>query len=275
MPIPLDSVGREFGPVEASWTEDDAILYALAVGAEPDELDFVYEKNLRVLPTFAVIPIRHPELSVTDRLGLDYRKLLHGENRIELFRPLPARAKVSAISRVKAIYDKGKGAVVVTEVEARDETGELLFRNTPSIFMRGEGGFGGDRGPSGERNPPPDRPPDATVVMKTGLGQAQLYRLCGDKNILHVDPAFAKLAGFERPILHGLCTYGIVARAAMKAFAGNAPARVRAYEARFAGVVFPGDVLDVEMWKESDERIVIRARVGDRVVVAGAAMELR
>lgn len=270
MAINLDAVGKVFGPATVEYDRDDVILYALAIGAEPDELDFVYEKDLKVLPTFAVIPVRDKRLNSTDALNLDYTKLLHGENRVEIFKPLPAQARLTATNTVKAIYDKGKGAVVVTEIEARDEAGDLVFKNIPSVFVRGEGGFGGDRGPSGEKNVPPDRAPDATATMRTGAGQAQLYRLCGDKNILHVDPDFARLAGFDRPILHGLCTYGIVARAVLKNLLGNDPARVKAYEARFAGVVFPGDELRVEMWKVEADRIVVRTSVGDRVVLAGA-----
>ncbi len=275
MAINLSAVGQMLGPDTFEYDEDDVILYALAIGAELDELQFIYEKGLKVLPSFAVIPVRGGKLNSSSLLKLDFTKLLHGENRIELFKPLPSRAKITATSTIKAIYDKGKGAVVVSEVEARDEKGELLFKNIPSIFVRGEGGFGGDRGPSGPKNEPPDRKPDAVVSMKTRENQAQLYRLCGDKNILHVDPAFAKLAGFDRPILHGLCTYGHCCRAVLKSFCGNEPSRMKAFEVRFSGVVFPGETITTEMWKVAEDKIVFRASTREgNYVVSNAAAEI-
>lgn len=276
MGLNVNAVGMKMGPETFEWTVNDVILYALGIGAEPDELQFVYEKNIKVLPTFAVIPVRGGKMNTTDALGLDYAKLLHGENRIELYKPLPAKGKITATNSVKAIYDKGagKGAVVVAEIEARDESGDLLFKNIPSIFVRGEGGWGGDRGPSGPKNVPPDRAPDKVVSMKTNLNQAQLYRLCGDANILHVDPQFAQMAGFPRPILHGLCTYGHVARAALKSFGGNEPASMKWFEARFAGVVYPGDTITTEMWDAGEGRVIIRAKTGeDNVVINGAAAQ--
>ncbi|MBI3735604.1 MaoC family dehydratase N-terminal domain-containing protein, partial [Candidatus Sumerlaeota bacterium] len=235
MALNLEAVGQTLGPDTFEYTPDDAILYAIAVGAPAEDLQFVYENGLKVLPSFAVIPIRGGKLNSYSLLKLDFTKLLHGENRIELYKPLPARAKITATATIKAIYDKGKGAVIVTEMEARDEKGELLFKNIPSIFVRGEGGWGGDRGPTGPKNEPPNRAPDAVIAYKTNENQAQLYRLCGDKNPLHVDPNFAKLAGFNTPILHGLCTYGHCCRAVLKAFCDNKPERMKAFEVRFSG----------------------------------------
>jgi (3R)-3-hydroxyacyl-CoA dehydrogenase / 3a,7a,12a-trihydroxy-5b-cholest-24-enoyl-CoA hydratase / enoyl-CoA hydratase 2 len=276
MALNLDKVGTVLGPEFFEYDEDDVILYALGVGVPPEQLQFLYEKDLKVLPTFAVIPARGKSLNTVDLLGISYEKLLHGENRIELHGPLPPKARIAATNTVVAIYDKGKGAVVVTEIEAREaESGKLLYKNISSAFVRGEGGFGGDRGPSGPKNEPPDRKPDAVLTQTTRPDQAILYRLSGDKNILHVDPEFAKKAGFERPILHGLCTYGHVGRAVLETWCKNEPAHLKAFEVRFSGVVYPGESLTTEMWKVADDRIVLRTKVtDDRIVIANAAAEL-
>ncbi|MCH7960615.1 MAG: MaoC family dehydratase N-terminal domain-containing protein [Candidatus Hydrogenedentes bacterium] len=275
MALNLDAVGTVLGPAEFEYNEDDVILYAIGVGVEPDELEFVYENMLKVLPTFAVIPARGPALNTAKLVEIDYTKLLHGENRIEVYKPLPPHAKFTATATVKAIYDKGKGAVVVTELEAKDELGDLLYKNISSAFVRGAGGWGGERGPSGPKNVPPDREPDAVVSMTTRKDQAHLYRLCGDKNLLHIDPEFAKSSGFEEPILHGLCTYGHVGRAVLKTYCDNEPAKMKAFEVRFSGVVYPGDTITTEMWKVADDKIILRAKTDDdNIVISGAAVEL-
>lgn len=275
MALNVDKVGTVLGPELFEYDEDDVILYALGIGVPPEQLQFLYEKNLKVLPTFAVIPARGRGLNTIELLGISFEKLLHGENRIELHGPLPPKARIAATNTVKAIYDKGKAAVVVTELEAREaESGKLLYKVQSSSFVRGEGGFGGDRGPSGPKNEPPERKPDAVVSQKTQPNQAQIYRLSGDKNILHVDPEFAVKAGFKAPILHGLCTYGHVGRAVLEAFCGNEPARMKSYEVRFAGVVYPGEELTTEMWKTDDKTVVLQTKVEDRVVISNAAVEL-
>jgi acyl dehydratase len=150
-----------------------------------------------------------------------------------------------------------------------------MFKNLAGIYVRGEGGFGGERGPSGSKNEPPDRSPDRVVSLATRPNQAQIYRLSGDKNPLHVDPEFARLAGLERPILHGLCTYGHVARAVLRAYCDNDPGRLRALEVRFSDVVYPGDTLTTEMWRTGDGRVALRTCVGsDRIVISHAAAEV-
>lgn len=275
MALNLDAVGKSLGPETFEYTADDAILYAIAVGVPHDELQFVYENGLKVLPTFAVIPVRGGKLNIHGLLNLDFTKLLHGENRVELYKPLPPKAKIAATATVKAIYDKGKGATVVTETAANDEKGELLFKNISTIFVRGAGGFGGERGPSGPKNEPPDRKPDAVISMETQKNQAQLYRLCGDKNPLHVDPNFAKLAGFDIPILHGLCTYGHCGRAVLKAFCDNDPARMKSFEVRFSGVVYPGETITTEMWREGDNKVIFRAYTKEgNYVISNASAEI-
>jgi 3-hydroxyacyl-CoA dehydrogenase/3a,7a,12a-trihydroxy-5b-cholest-24-enoyl-CoA hydratase len=174
---------------------------------------------------------------------------------------------------IKAMYDKGKGAVVVIETESVDEKGKLLFRNTSSIFARGEGGFGGERGPSGPKYTPPDRKPDKSIAMKTLPQQALIYRLSGDMNPLHADPDFAKLGGYDRPILHGLCTFGHVGRAVLQAYCNNEPERMKSFEVRFSGVVYPGETITTDMWEVGKGKIVLSARTerGEAVLTSAAA----
>ena len=199
--------------------------------------------------------------------------VLHGEQRIELHGPIPTSGTITTTPTIKAIYDKGKAALVVVETESVDEKGRLLFRNTSGIFARGEGGFGGDRGPSGPRNAPPDRPPDRSIALKTRPDQALLYRLSGDMNPLHADPDFAKLANYDRPILHGLCTFGYAGRAVLQAFCRNDPARLKAFEVRFSGVVFPGETIITDMWQIAPGKIVLTAKTerGEAVLSSSAA----
>ena len=273
MSVNLDLVGKKLEPSVYEYGEKDVILYALGVGCGRGELRFVYEQDLEVLPTFAVIPA-FPALfamgSVTDANPM---MVLHGEQRIELCAPIPTSGRLTTTPTVSAIYDKRKGALVVIETETVDAKGKLLFRNAFGAFARGEGGFGGDGGPRGPRNVAPDRTPDRTVSMKTLEQQALLYRLSGDINPLHADPSFARLAGFDWPILHGLCTFGHVGRAILESYCGNDPARFKDFEARFAGVVYPGETIVTEMWDQGGGRILVQARTAERgeLVVNSAA----
>jgi 3-hydroxyacyl-CoA dehydrogenase/3a,7a,12a-trihydroxy-5b-cholest-24-enoyl-CoA hydratase len=271
MAIDPSIVGRKLEKSSAEWNEKDLMLYALGVGET--SLDFAYEQNLKVLPTFAVIPAFPALFALGSAMQVNPMMVLHGEQRIELMGPIPTRAKVVSEPTVVALYDKVKGAVVVTEVETRDESGKLLFKNTLSAFARGEGGFGGDRGPSGAKNVPPERKPDAVVEMPTVEWQALLYRLSGDMNPLHADPQMAALGGYPKPILHGLCTFGHVGRAVLHTFCGSEPARMKDFEARFSGVVYPGETIVSEMWQESPTRVVVQARTKERgeAVLSNAA----
>jgi acyl dehydratase len=196
--------------------------------------------------------------------------LVHGEQAIELQRPLPVEGTVRTVTRITGVYDKGKGAVVATESESVDAgSGEPMFTTRSSAFIRGEGGFGGDRGPSGPRNVPPEREPDHVVSYRTGRDQALIYRLSGDRNPLHSDPSFAAMGGFDRPILHGLCTYGYTGRALLHALCDGDPARFRSMEGRFTSPVFPGDELTVRMWVDGDEAVFQTARDDGTVVIDG------
>ena len=252
--------GIEYDPITREYGERDAILYALAVGAT--ELEHVYERDLQVLPTFPVVLPFEALMQMEDKLGIPLEAVLHGEQRLQLHRPIPPRGRAVSRARVERVWDKGAGAVVDTIAEVEVD-GELVATATYASFVRGGGGFGGERG-SGLKPPGADGAPDATITQRTLDSQAQLYRLCGDSNPLHIDPAFAQRAGFDQPILHGLCTYGFAVRMAMGAIG-----RVAAADARFTGVVFPGDELAVEVWRvdagSAYARVLVPAR--DAVVI--------
>lgn len=271
MPIDQSIVGRKLEAIPGEWNEKDVMLYALGVGET--SLPFCYERDLRVLPTFAVVPAFPAMFTIGGAMNVNPMMILHGEQRIELAGPIPTRAKVVSQPQVVALYDKVKGAVVVVDVETRDDKGALLFKNTFTVFARGEGGFGGDRGPAGAKNEPPSRAPDAVEEMKTAEHQALLYRLSGDTNPLHADPDMAALGGYPKPILHGLCTFGHVGRAILHRFCESDPARFKDFEVRFSGVVYPGETIVTEMWRESPTRVVVQAKTRERgdVVLSSAA----
>jgi len=271
MPIDLSYVGKTLDKVTYSYTERDVMLYALGVGCGREQLEFTYEKDLQVLPTFAVIASFPAMMLLGGVLRVNPVMVLHGEQAIALKGPIPTRGTLTTTPTVSAVYDKGKGAVAVIETDTVDEKGTLLFHNTASIFVRGEGGFGGERGPSGPRNVPPDRKPDKSVSYTTMPQQALIYRLSGDMNPLHADPAFAKLGGFDVPILHGLCTYGLAGRAVLEAFCGNDPKRLKGFEVRFSGVVFPGETLTTDMWDVGGGTIVFTARTDRGEALSSAA----
>jgi len=248
MSLKLEAVGRETGPVEFSYSWRDVILYALGIGAGNEDLDFVYEGRLKVYPTFAVLPCYPLLLWALETLEGDLTRLLHAGHELVLHRPLPTEGKVYTTGRIAALYDKGKHALAVVEMRSRDAEGRPLFDNTANLLFVGEGGFGGERGPS-HREEFPARPPDFSEGVEVGGNLNLIYRLSGDLNPLHVDPEFARLAGFERPILHGLCTFGVVGRLLLRKLCANDPGRMAALRARFSGVVFPGDLLRVEGWR--------------------------
>src|SRR4030095_12671769 len=260
MPIDLTAVGKKLGSVEHSYTQRDVMLYALGVGCGTDDLQFTYERELKVLPTFAVIPSFPAMLHLGGAMQVNPAMVLHGEQAIEVPEPIPTEGHVITTPTIKAVYDKGKGAVVVVATESVDSKGKVLFRSQSSIFVRGEGGFGGDRGPSGEKNVPPDRAPDKSISYTTLPQQALIYRLSGDMNPLHADPDFPKMGGFDVPILHGLCSFGLAGRAVLSAFCNDDPSRMKTFEVRFAGVVFPGETLTTDMWDVGGGTIVVTAR---------------
>ncbi len=274
MAINPDAVGSRSEPTERAWGSKDCLLYALGVGAGTDELAFTTENTMdtpqRVLPTMAVV-LGAGFFGAFSKIGdFNPAMLVHGEQAIELFGEIPVAGTVSTVGEITGIYDKGKGAVVVVEATSTDtSTGQPLFTNTMSAFIRGEGGWGGDRGPSGPRNVPPERAPDHVVTYQTREDQALLYRLSGDRNPLHSDPAFAALGGFDRPILHGLCTYGFTGRALLHTVCDSDPARFRSMEGRFSAPVLPGEALTVSMWVDGDEARFQTTGGDGRVVLDG------
>ncbi|MGE0881508.1 MAG: MaoC/PaaZ C-terminal domain-containing protein [Acidimicrobiia bacterium] len=251
MPLDPTAVPAIGEPTEATWTSKDTLLYAVGVGAGMSELPFVTENSIdvaqQVLPTYCVVI---PGGSAMGKVGsFNLAALVHGGQRIELFRPIPPAGTVIAQSSVPAMYDKGKAAIVVMRNEYRlKDTGELLATSESQAFIRGEGGWGGDRGPSGNKHERPERAPDHTVVYQTSPDQALVYRLSGDRNPLHSDPQFAKLAGFETPILHGLCTFGFTGRALLHSLCASDPAKFKSMDVRFSQPVYPGEQLTVKMW---------------------------
>jgi len=277
MSLNFDLVGKPGDPIRHKYAWKDVVLYALGVGARlPDELDYLFEAaGPKVLPTFAVVPSFRAMAEVCARLGANMAMVVHGEQTIRLHRPIPPAGAFATVAEITGIYDKGKGALCVVEARTTDDSGTPVFDNVFSIFIRGAGGFGGDRGPEALVAEPPDRAPDFVVSEKTGPEQAALYRLSGDLNPLHISPDLARKVGFERPILHGLCTYGFAGRALLRSACGGDPARLRSFAARFSAPVLPGDELTTTGWQIEPTRWILRVTTGDgKAVLTHSAAEV-
>jgi acyl dehydratase len=283
MPIDVNmALGAEFGAAEFSWTATDVQLYNLALGAgadpiDPRELSYVIDHSPQVLPTFGCVAatfheIEPPKVSWPG-VDIDLAKVLHASEQINVPAPLPPSGSARSSSRIVEVWDKGKAAVVVLQTSVIALDGTPLWTQRRSIFARDEGGFGGERGPS-TSDAAPDRAPDLEIEIPVLPQQALLYRLCGDRNPLHSDPEFAAAAGFPRPILHGLCTYGMTCKAMVDAMLDADAGAVGFYSARFAGVAFPGERLKVDIWKGEGRlvgRVVAPAR-GNAVVLSGVEL---
>lgn len=275
MPLNPAAVGAVGDVRTMSWTSKDALLYAVGIGAGQNDLPFTTEntKDVQqvVFPTFAVVAgsgTASPGKSAMSEIGsFNFAMLVHGSQAITLHRPIPVEAEATVQDKVVAMYDKGKAAVVVTEAETKLKSGELLWTTRSSVFIRGEGGWGGDRGPSGPQNEPLDQAPDHEVTLQTSPDQAFVYRLSGDRNPLHTDPSFAAIGGFDRPILHGLCSYGFTGRALLGALCNNDVTKFKHIEGRFSSPVMPGDALTIRMWNVGAGETVFTTSVGDRVVI--------
>ena len=274
MPINRDApLARPFPDIHQTYTARDTILYALGLGighdpTDPDQLRYTYEKGLQTLPTMGVI-LGFPGFWLGDpSVGADATRLLHGEQFIETLHPLPPEGTVIGRTRVIDVADKGpgKGALVYTERTLTDAQGTLLCRQRSTTFLRGDGGFGGPNTPAPSPHPIPDRAPDQTITWSTLPQAALIYRLSGDPNPLHVDPATYTAAGFSRPVLHGLCTFGIAGHALATA-TGHEPAAIRTIQARFTAPVFPGETIETDLWHELGA-IAFRARIPTRNVTA-------
>ena len=269
--MPIDPVRLMNWPlpdIEHTYTQRDTMLYALGLGCGADPLDaddlrFVYEEHQRVLPTMAVVLgspgfwVKHPDT------GIDWRRVLHGEQGLILHQPLPAAATVIGRTRITRLIDKGagKGGLMLSERDVIDKaTGDLLCTLTSTTFMRGDGGFGGPSGPVPEPHPMPGRAPDLAIDLPTLPQAALIYRLSGDYNPLHADPEVARSVGFARPILHGLCTFGVAGRAILRAMCGNDQARLKSMQLRFSSPVYPGETVRTELWRDG-ANVSFRARV--------------
>lgn len=255
----------------------DTALYNFSIGLGQDpmdqkQLDFVYEARLKAMPSMAVVLgypgfwLRNPDT------GVDWTQVLHGEQSVILHKPLPAEGEIIGRSRISSIVDRGagKGALLYNERVVLDaRTGEKLATLEGTTFARGDGGFGGPSGPVKKPHPEPERAPDVTVDLPTRPEQAIVYRLNGDHNPLHIDPEVAAKAGFKQPILHGLCTFGVVCHALMKALCDYDPARFGRMDLRFSSPVYPGETIRTEIWHE-EGGAAFRARVveRDKVVVS-------
>ncbi len=270
MPLNLDAIGSESDPATVSWTRKDTLLYAVSVGAGTGELAYTTENTngvaQQVLPTYPVV-IPGGGASRTSMGTFNPAMLVHGSQSVTLHQPLPVEGSATVVGKIAAMYDKGKAGVVVMEAHATDANGAPLYSTGSSVFIRGEGGFGGERGPSGPQNVPPERDPDHAITYVTSPDQALVYRLNGDRNPLHSDPSFAAMGGFDRPILHGLCTYGFTGRALLHAVAGGESAKFKHIEGRFASPVIPGESLTIKIWHTTDGEAVFTTSAGDRVVI--------
>jgi acyl dehydratase len=265
--VPIDpsrAIGADLPEQPFSWTTSEVLLYHLALGAgadpvSPTELSYASEKDLQVLPTFALVaPTFHvfePPSVRFPGIDVDLSKVLHGGQELVVHRPLPAEGKAVLRSRIADVYDKGSAAVIIQESEAVDGSGRALCTTRSSIFARGEGGFGGERGPSSKVETP-GHDADLEVRTPTLPQQALWYRLCGDRNPLHSDPEFAAAAGFPRPILHGLCSYGMVCKALVDGLLDGDATRVARFSVRFAGAVFPGETLRTRAWRRESDWVV-------------------
>jgi acyl dehydratase len=275
MPLNPDAVGAVGDVRTISWSSKDALLYAVGIGAGQADLPFTTENTSNVAqvvyPTFAVVAgsgSASPGASAMSQIGtFNWALLVHGTQAITLARPIPVEATATTQDRVVAMYDKGKAAVVVVESDVKLESGEPLWTTRSSVFIRGEGGWGGERGPSGAHNEPPDGAADHEIALQTSPDQAFVYRLSGDRNPLHTDPSFAAMGGFDRPILHGLCSYGFTGRALLGALCDNDVTRFHHIEGRFSSPVMPGELLTVRAWATGADEAVFTTSAGDRVVI--------
>ncbi len=259
------SLGYETPPIEFNYTWRDTVVYALGVGASADtELDYLYEgRGPKVLPTFCTVPTFAVLDALVDRIGCDRLGMVHHGQQMDLFKPLQPNARLRVVGRVASLYDLKRVAVSVFSIDAYDEDDELIIQGEVTLLLRNDGGFGGERRPKPERVALPERNPDFETRYQIAPTQALLYRLSGDYNPLHADPDVAASAGFDRPILHGLCTYGYAGRAVIKGACGGDPQELATLRGQFSNPVFPGDTLIVRGWNEG-ERVILGATTEER-----------
>jgi acyl dehydratase len=276
MPFNYDKVINLRRELEQSYTARDTMLYALGIGAgidaqTPAQLRYVYENALQAFPSMSTVMAAPGFWQQEPEFGIDWAKVLHGEQSVVMHKPLPVEGKVAAVLTVDSIYDKGegRGALLYSTREVYDRSnGDLLATVRQGSFLRGNGGQGGlSSGAPKPHESPVDRKPDITLTLQTRPEQALLYRLSGDYNPLHADPLVAIRSGFLRPLLHGLATYGVVCRALLEALCDNDATRMKRLDVRFTSPVYPGDSITTDIWKQGDGKTSFRARVAERDVL--------
>jgi len=274
MPINYDELmqAKSTG-IQSKYSDRETMLYALGIGfmrdpMNADELPFCYENGLKTVPTMATV-IGWGQSGTLARSGINYLMVVHGEQRLTMHKPLPTAAEVVSDERVLGVFDKGKdkGAVIVTERAMREKTsGDKLCTLVSTTFARGDGGFGGPKDGAPEPHQLPTRAPDHTHACDTRADQAFIYALSGDRNPLHRDPNVAKMAGFPRPILQGLCTYGTACRAVISTICKYDPTKITGFDVRFSAPVFPGETIVTEMWVDG-QIVSFRCKLKERDVV--------
>jgi acyl dehydratase len=272
--IDQDLIGKKYGPMPFEYTWKDTVRYALSIGAQTDELPFIYENakgGLKVFPGFVTVMGSDLFAALFRDVDVDFSRFIHGDEAIRLYRVIPPEGKAFVEGAITNIYDKIKGALIVWRMKVTTESGEPLAEVDHGIFYVGAGGFGGDPGPRAEAlEPPAGTEPSFRFSNCIPENQAALYRLNGDLNPLHLDPDFAAMGGYDRPILHGLCTYGYAARAIVLSVCDGDPARFKEFKARFSGVVYPGDTLVTEGWQGEGGRYLVRCSTDRGVVLSHA-----
>jgi acyl dehydratase len=277
MQLNLEALGQSISLKPFTYNWKDVALYAIGVGANTTHLEYTWEgrEDFKVLPSFAVIPTQPITIKALQKVNADMRTLVHGAQTIKMHRNLSAEGVLHSVGQISEIQDKGKGAVVIIDTETRNDAGDLLFETSWSIFCRGQGDFGGERGQGASIPDVVDGPAVFEKTYETGTDQALIYRLSGDLNPLHVDPDLAKKVGFEAPILHGLCTYGVATRALLESVCDNDPGRLTSFTARFSQVVYPGDALSVRVLPSTQPNVYrLDVSVGDRMVLSHGVAQI-
>jgi len=251
MALNLETIGKVWGPYEFSYSERDLIIYALGIGFGRENLEYVYEgaKEFKAFPTYGVILPSNAGAEAFLSTKANFAMVVHGEQTLEMHNPLPRSATISTTAVIEGIYDKGSGALIVMRFDSKDKNGHPLCTNWMGAFVRGAGGFGGVVQPKKEIPAIPQRNPEFVFDAQTDVNQAALYRVSGDRNPLHIDPAVAKAVGFREPILHGLCTYGVICRRFVKEILQGDCGKLKSYSARFSSPVIPGETLQTKIWQ--------------------------
>jgi acyl dehydratase len=278
MALNLESVGKTWGPYEYTYSERDLIIYALGIGFTKRNLEYVYEgaKDFKAFPTYGVILPSNAGAEAFLSTQANFAMVVHGEQGLQIHNPLPRKGTVQTTTTLEGVYDKGSGALIVMRFDTREKGGAPVCTNWVSAFVRGSGGFGGPAQPKKEVPPIPPKNPDFILDAQTDVNQAALYRMSGDLNPLHIDPVIAKMVGFQEPILHGLCTYGVVCRRFVQEALKGDSGKVKSYSARFSTPVIPGEKLQVKVWKEKPNLCLLEVFNGKGdAVIRNGVIEVR